>query len=152
MARTAPLGDPAEPVVWLACRLLVVGGRLPLVGLAGCTPSDPTIDGPAGVRRPHRPADAHLARPRDPDADTDRARRRRRPPRPSWGWPSWPPRSRRPQGRTSKDQRALLGFLAAAHTEHARALAGPDPAQRPTTEQPIEATPVSIKGLDLSRR
>lgn len=47
----------------------------------------------------------------------------------------------------SKDQRALLVFLAVAHTQHARGLAGPDPAARTTAPRRIQPALISITGL-----
>lgn len=139
MARTPLPGD--GPDRWTRRRLLVVGGGVVLTA-SGCSPSNPTIDEPN--RPPVTPAASRPTRPAPSSSPT----------------PAFPKAAAAEQGLadlaaavatlkgTSKDDRSRLTFLQNAHTEHARALVSPDPTTRPTTDQPVRGTAISISGLD----
>jgi len=147
--RSLPLGESEAPPPWTRRRLLVVGATVTLLGpatLAGCSLSDPTIDAPAG-----RSGDAtRAASPAAPGSP---------PPPAPVGYPDEASQEQAladlaaavgARGGLSADQRRLLGFLWLAHADHARVLAGPDPATRVPAPPPAAHRP-SLTGLDLKQ-
>lgn len=141
MAPTPPLGD--GPDLWTRRRLLTVGGSAVLVA-SGCSPSNPTIDEPD--RPPVTPPPSSAA-PSAPSATPT---------------PAFPEAAADEQGLadlaaavaklkgTTRDDRSRLTFLKNAHIEHARALASPDPALRPTTAPTVKGSKTSLTGLSLN--
>ena len=140
MAQTPPLVDGRD--LWTRRRLLAVGGSVVLVA-SGCSPSNPTIDEPD--RPPVTPAPSRPGPSASPSVPTS----------------AFPQAAANEQGLadlaaavaklkgTTSDDRSRLTFLKNAHTEHAWALASPDPTSRPTAPRPVEGSTISITGLTL---
>lgn len=142
MASTPPFGDGRD--LWTRRRLLTVGGTWSVLLASGCSLSTPTIDEPD--RASVTPAPSSSA-PSAPSSTLT---------------PAFPQAAANEQGLadlaaavaklegTSKDDRSRLTFLTNAHTEHARALASPDPTLRPTAGPPVKGSTTSVAGLSLN--
>lgn len=148
MART-PLVDESGAPLLLSRRQLLAGSLLGAATLTGCSLSNPTIDEPSSA--PIGPPSS--ARPSPTPGST----------------PTPPAESSLTKAAAAEqqlallaaaigqrknltgDQRALVGLVAAAHTEHARALAAPDPTERPTAPRDIEATKIPIDKLSTKQ-
>lgn len=149
MARTPPVAQLGAPA-GLSRRTLLAGSLLGAAAMTGCAVSDPTVDEPA-------PGAAASSRSPSPTPTLS-------PSRSQQSTPTVPADSRFTKAASAEqqaanlataigkrrslaaDHRALLTLVAAAHTEHARALAGRDPTQRPTEPRPISAATISIDG------
>lgn len=140
----------ASPLCWSRREFLAVAAGVAVVGpLSGCTLSDPTIESPSAPSRsstgsttPPPSAGPTPGPTRDPVFS--------RAAQAEQGLAVVAAAIRRRKG-VRADERDFLGFLEQAHTDHARALAGADPAARPTTDADVRPTTISIRGLSLAR-
>ena len=138
--------------------LAAVAGIAALAPLTGCTLSDPTIESPSAPARPAGGSASPTATATNTGATTPAAPR----PAPTRD-PVFTRAAAAEQGlavlaaaiRDRKgvpaDERTFLRLVERAHTDHARALAGTDPASRPTADHEVPPTTISIRGLSLAK-
>jgi hypothetical protein len=140
----------AAPLCWSRRELLAaVVGVAAFAPLGGCTLSDPTVESPSAPQRaPSADIRTPPARGSAPAPTRDPVFTRAA--GAEQGLAALAAAIRKRKG-VDADERAFLGFLEQAHTDHARALAGPDPATRPTAAHEVPPTTISIRGLSLAR-
>ncbi len=146
MARTPLVAQPSAPS-GLSRRSLLAGSLVGAAAITGCTLSNPTVNGPApGPVAPSRSPSPSPSLKSTPPAPADSSFTKAAAAEQQAANLATVIGKRKG---LSQDQRTLLALVAAAHTEHARALAGPEPTRRPTEPRPISAAQISTSGQDL---